>query len=201
MSIEHDAPSTAATGAATGTGYASSSSPSSSASPQEAVSTAADEARHLAHEAKEQASTVLDRARDDVGAQLRDKGKEASEAMRRLADEFGCLASGRPDEAPRAREYVEMAEQRLNQMANRLDYGGPESAIDDIRGFARRHPGSFLAIAAGVGFGIARLARAGAASKQQETSRAQTPQVPSDLSSLSMEPPVHSTSGVTGVAV
>lgn len=196
MSIEHDAPTRPTTG------VAPSSSPSGHASPQETMSTATEEARHLAHEAREQASTVLDRARDDVGTQLRDKGKEASDAMRRLADEFGCLASGRPDEAPRAREYAEMAEQRLNQMANRLDDGGPETAIDDIRRFARRHPGSFLAIAAGVGFGIARLARASTASRHEQTSHERIPQAPSDLSSLSMDrTPVHSASGVTGVAV
>jgi ElaB/YqjD/DUF883 family membrane-anchored ribosome-binding protein len=192
------------TSTTTGQQYGHDTSGSGSDTARETMSAATGEARHLATEAKERATSLFDRTRDDMSVQMREKSREAGAAMRSLAEEFGHLAAGRPEEARRAREYVEMAEQRLTQMANRLDYGGPDVVVDDIRQYARRHPGMFLAIAAGAGFGIARLTRA-ARSQQNEMKHGMSdmPSTPSDLSTLGAEqdPLYAATGGVTGVAV
>lgn len=209
MSIENDVRSTTTstsygTTSTSSTGTAGQTSGGSTTS--ETMSAASGEMRHLADEAKDKASSVFGRTRDQVNVQLREKSQEAGAAMRKLATELGHLAAGRPEQAGRAREYAEMAEQRLTQWANRLDYGGPDAVMADMRRFARRRPGMFLAAAAGAGFGIARLTRSGAASGSTQQQRSTSangfpPPTGGDLSSAAVGFESVYDTGTTGVAV
>jgi hypothetical protein len=47
-----------------------------------------------------------------------------------------------------------------------MEQGGPQGVLDDVSRFARRRPGMFLAGAAGIGFVVGRLVRAGVASQE-----------------------------------
>ena len=53
------------------------------------------------------------------------------------------------------------------RLASRMEQGGAQGVVDDVTRFARRRPGAFLAGAAGVGFVVGRLVRAGAASQRE----------------------------------
>jgi hypothetical protein len=49
-----------------------------------------------------------------------------------------------------------------------MEQGGAQGVVDDVTRFARRRPGVFLAGAAGMGFVVGRLVRAGAASQRTD---------------------------------
>jgi hypothetical protein len=81
-----------------------------------------------------------------------------------------------------------------------MEQGGPEGVIQDVAGFARRRPGMFLAGAAGIGFVVGRLVRAGAANHSENGSSASDRQ-PHSNGPLTREPsplppPVHSAGSV-----
>ena len=123
-----------------------------------AVDAAKQEAAQVAASAKEHARSVV----ESTGKELRTKGREqtdrlssslgnASQELRRMADAsegdstIGGVVRSLADGAQRA--------------ARRLDEGGPEGLLDDLRRMGREHPMRFLAIAAGAGFAAARVVR------------------------------------------
>ena len=61
-----------------------------------------------------------------------------------------------------------MLQSQLRRLASRMEQGGAQGVVEDVTRFARRRPGAFLAGAAGVGFVVGRLVRAGAASQQDD---------------------------------
>jgi hypothetical protein len=166
----------------------------------ETMSAAGEEVRHLAEEAKHRATDIMGDARNELSQQMRDKSREAGQALRQMAEGFGHLADGHPEQAGRSLEYVTMAEQRLMQLANRLDYGGPEVLLDDVRRFARRRPVMFLGLAIGAGFSIARMTRAGAMRRHDEPEMTNPYYGHPDLGAMGSHEST-SDSGVTGVAV
>ena len=95
-------------------------------------------------------------------------------------------ATGARQDAGALTAYLGEAEQRVSGLADRLQRGGAQGALDDLTGFARRRPGMFLAGAVGLGFLVGRVARSGAAvAKEQHdspevTSRAQLAAAPTD---------------------
>jgi hypothetical protein len=78
-----------------------------------------------------------------------------------LSDQVGALASGRPADAGQLGGYLEDARGQIGQLASRIEQGGLDGLLNDVSRFARRRPGVFLAAAAGAGFLIGRLVRAG----------------------------------------
>jgi hypothetical protein len=162
-----------------------------------AVDAAKQEAAQVAASAKEHARSVV----ESTSQELRTKGREqtdrlssslgsASEELRRMADAserdstIGGVVRSLADGAQRA--------------ASRLDEGGPEGLLDDLRRMGREHPMRFLAIAAGAGFAAARVVR----STDTEAIKSQVQggqQAPAELPAPgSISGQVTSTSGLTG---
>ena len=67
--------------------------------------------------------------------------------------------AGAADQDGMARGLVDDVARRAGDAATWLDQRDPGSLLDEARGFARRRPGTFLAIAAGVGVLAGRLSR------------------------------------------
>lgn len=114
----------------------------------------------MAHEAKNQVSSLLDQARGEVRQQAQSKGQEMSQSLRRVSDQLMALSQGRPEEAGPAQKWLTSAQTRVQSMADKLESGGPQALMGDVKGFARRRPGVFLFAAAGAGFALARMTRA-----------------------------------------
>jgi hypothetical protein len=130
---------------------------------------AATQAKAVAQQAREHVSTLLDQTRDEVRETARQKGQQAAVSLHTVADQLRMLANGQPDQAGQLQRYVEDAQDRVTALANRLETEGPEGILDDVTRFARRRPGLFLVAAAGAGFAIGRLVRAGAASAGEQS--------------------------------
>lgn len=135
---------------------------------KDAAGEAVTQAKVVAGEAKRQLSTVLDQTKQELTQQADERARRAAGGLRTLADQTAALASGRPMDAGPLTDYLDEVQTKLSSFAERLETRGPQGVLDDVSSFARRRPMMFLAAAAGAGFAVARLARAGQAVHQAE---------------------------------
>lgn len=126
------------------------------------ASTAADEARNVAHETRAQARQLWDQARSDLTDQAGTQQQRAAEGLRTLADQLGAMARNAEDGGP-ARDLVDDVARRAGTAAGWLEDRDPGALLDETRRFAQRRPGTFLAVAAGLGVLAGRMSRGMAA--------------------------------------
>lgn len=150
---------------------------------------AADDAGHVAASAKEEAVSVAretkTQARDlyaqtkqELGEQAAAQQKKAAQGLRTLGDELETMATSSSSSGVAA-DLVRQASSRITGAAEWLGERDPGSLVREVKNYARRNPGTFIAIAAIAGAAAGRLTRALAANAADESSAAST----SDLSS------------------
>jgi hypothetical protein len=125
------------------------------------ASEAAHQAGDVIVQAKQEVASLVDQARRELQVQLEVKGAEAAGGLRTLSSQLQALASGHPDEAGPLAGRVRDAQQVVHHLADRLEHGGSQGVVQDVTGFARRRPGTFLLGAVVAGFAVGRLLRAG----------------------------------------
>lgn len=119
--------------------------------------TAAAEADSVAGETGRQARDLLDETRQRVQEQAGATQQQAAGGVRDLADELRQL-SGNGDGGPVAGLAQEAAD-RAEKVAGWLDRHEPGDLVEQVRSFARRRPGTFLAGAALAGVLAGRVTR------------------------------------------
>ena len=75
-----------------------------------------------------------------------------------LSHELGSMAS-KSDEEGLAKDLAQQASQQLDSIAHWLQVREPGDLITEVKDFARRKPGTFLAVAAGIGLLAGRMTR------------------------------------------
>jgi hypothetical protein len=125
------------------------------------------QARAVTGEAKQQLDQLISQGRDELRQQAEQRSSQAAGQLRTLTEQFGALLAGRPEAAGPLVGYASDLQSHLHRLASRLEQGGAQGVMDDVTRFARRRPGAFLAGAAGIGFVVGRLVRAGAAGQGQ----------------------------------
>ena len=130
----------------------------------EVASTARDHAADMVGTARNEAAEVLDRGRQAVEREARDRTDEFARSVRRIGNGLDALADGRPEAAGPVAGYARDAAQRVDQLAQRLETRGYDGVVQDLSSFARRRPGVFLASAGLLGFAVGRIIRSGGAS-------------------------------------
>ncbi|WP_110182468.1 hypothetical protein [Nocardioides solisilvae] len=133
---------------------------------KQVAGTAKDEAGHVAAEAKNQFSTLLSEATTQVDDQSRVQKDRLAETLRTFGDDLGSMAE---QGSGMAADLAQEVAQRARDISSRLQDRDPQDLLEDVRGFARRKPGTFLlgALAAGVVAG--RVARGAKAAKDAES--------------------------------
>ncbi|QZN84145.1 hypothetical protein [Cellulomonas sp. C5510] len=116
-----------------------------------------DEAGGVAAEATQQARDLLGEARDGVRSQAADQQARAAQGLRSLGDELGRMAEA--SEGGLAQDLVRDVAGRTGAVASWLEDREPGDVLGEVADFARRRPGTFLALAAGAGVVVGRLAR------------------------------------------
>lgn len=135
---------------------------------QQAAGAASDEGRHLAdatqHEASNVASEAADQARqvmDDavthLNAQTKDQKDRLAGTVRRFGDDLGSMSSQASPGL--AADVTRQVSGYARSMGEGLQSREPGELIEDVRRFARRHPGTFLLGALAGGVVAGRLAR------------------------------------------
>jgi F0F1-type ATP synthase membrane subunit b/b' len=117
---------------------------------KQVAGTAQDEARRVASEARSQARGLLDQATSQVEDQSRTQRDRLVDVLRSVGDDLDTMASH--SDGGTASDLVHEVADRAKALSSRLDGREPRELLEDVRGFARRRPGTFLlgALVAGV---------------------------------------------------
>ncbi len=143
---------------------------------------AADAGRHVAGVATEQVSEVAsetaaqaknlyEQTRQELQGQAATQQQRLADSVRSLSSELESMAD--KGNAGPASELVREASSRTRDVAGWLDQRDPGALLQEVTAFARRRPGTFLAIAAGAGLIAGRLTR-GAISEARSDSGSAT---------------------------
>ncbi|WP_115944534.1 hypothetical protein [Amycolatopsis thermalba] len=141
--------------------------------------TAAEQAREVASEAQRQVRNLKDQGVDQLRAQARTSQQKAAGNLNSIADQLDRMSE--QSESGIAQDIVREVSQRAKKVASWLDSREPGELVDELRGFARRKPGLFLAGAAAAGLLAGRLTRGSAAAvSEQSSGGAPQPRTPTE---------------------
>ena len=118
-----------------------------------------DETRAVASETKRQARRLAGDARRELRDQAAAQQTRAASGLRSVGGELSRMADGSTEPGV-ATDVVREAGRRVDGVAQWLDQRDPGSLLQEVKMFARRRPGVFLAIALGAGVVAGRLTRA-----------------------------------------
>jgi hypothetical protein len=160
--------------------------------------TAAAEAKGVAQEASSQVKNLV----GELGTNLKDQAgsqqQKVAGGLRSLSDELRAMAQ-KPETPGTAASLVEQAAHHTSEVARWVETKNPGDLLEDVKGFARNRPGTFLAIAAGAGLLVGRLTR-GLTAGQQEAQPATGRYVPTAVPAAPLtEPAVGYSAPAAGV--
>ncbi len=121
------------------------------------ASAAKEQTREVAGEVKAQARSLASDAKNRMGAEAKGQNDRLADGLRHFADELDDMLGGR-DDSP-ARSVVSQVSQGGRRVADYLAEHGPDGVLREVQDFARRRPGTFLAVAAAAGFVAGRLGK------------------------------------------
>lgn len=136
---------------------------------EETEAVAREEARRVGDSARREAGRVVDEARhqgrelyEEARARARDEARNqtdrAAEGLRAVSADMRKLSADEQTETSLG-SWMEQGADRLDDFAARVSERGFDGVMEDVKGFARRNPGTFLGISFGVGLLAGRLAR------------------------------------------
>ncbi|HXH79388.1 hypothetical protein [Nocardioides sp.] len=126
---------------------------------QQTAATAKDQAAQVAGEAKVQARQVYDQAKVELDQQVQSQHQRAAGGLSALADELSGLVQGTGSQEGLVHDLAQQASDRVREAAQWLEQRQPGEVLDEVRSFARRRPGAFLAAAAVAGLIGGRMTR------------------------------------------
>jgi hypothetical protein len=116
------------------------------------------EVAHVADEAKYQTRNLLDQTRYELQGQVRYQQSSLASKLNGWASELGSMAS-KSDESGPMTDLAQQASRRVGEFSHWLDNHEPADLLDEVKRFARRRPGAFIALAAAAGVVAGRLTR------------------------------------------
>ncbi|GHD49138.1 hypothetical protein D9V29_10270 [Mycetocola manganoxydans] len=118
---------------------------------------AADEAANVKHEVGSQAKNLVGEVRSQLKGQVSTQQERAAGGIRTVSDQLRSMADS--TDSGMASNLVSQAASRAGDVAGWLENREPADLLDEVKRFARRRPGLFIAIAAGTGIVVGRLAK------------------------------------------
>jgi len=120
--------------------------------------TVKEQAGAVTAEVGNQARQLFEQTRTEVVDQAATQQQRVAGGLHALADEVQGLLNGQPKEGV-ASDVARMASDKAHEIADWLDRRDPASLVEEVKSFARRRPGAYLAIALGAGILAGRLAK------------------------------------------
>jgi hypothetical protein len=120
---------------------------------------ASDEARGVVQDAKHHARQVAQESRESLRSEASNQAVRVASTLRDIGGQLQAMA----DSQTGGGTAVDMSRQLADaatRAADRLETGGVDATLTDLKGFARRRPGLFLVGALGAGFVAGRLLKA-----------------------------------------
>ena len=117
-----------------------------------------EQAGAITAEAGRQAKVLLGQARSELSDQAAQQQQRVAGGLHSLADELDGMVDGSAQDGV-ATDLARMGADKAREVAQWLDGRDPGSLIEEVRSYARRRPGAYLAIALGAGLLAGRLTR------------------------------------------
>lgn len=133
---------------------------------QQVAGVAKEQVKQVANEAKGQARQLLGQASSEVREQAAEQQKRVASGLRDVSYELDNMAQA--SSGGLATELVQNLSDRADTVANWLESRDPGSLVGELRTYAARKPGTFIAIAAGAGILAGRLAKSLATAASDE---------------------------------
>lgn len=124
------------------------------------VDAAKEEAAGVVEDVKFELADLFEQAKGELREQAATQQTRAAEGLHTVSDDLRGMAQ--TSTGGLAADLVSQASRRANTVASWLDNRDPDSVVEDVRRFARRRPGTFILIAAGVGLLAGRITRSAA---------------------------------------
>jgi hypothetical protein len=125
---------------------------------QQLVDRARERGGEIGRQVKYEADHVVSELRTKAHEEANEQTHRAAGALRGVAQQLESMA----EETSEQGKVVELARQgagQIERLAEHLDREGMDGVVNDIKGFARRRPGVFLAAGFGLGMALGRLLR------------------------------------------
>jgi uncharacterized protein YjbJ (UPF0337 family) len=116
------------------------------------------EVSNVAGEAKYQARNLVDQTRSQLRGQVSNQQSQVASKLNSWASELGSMGAKSEDSGPMS-NVAQEASRRVGEISHWLDNHEPSDLLDEVKRFARRRPGTFLALAAAAGVVAGRLTR------------------------------------------
>ena len=124
---------------------------------KQVAGTAKEQAKKVTSEAATQVRGLLGQAQSELKQQASTQQDRAAQGIRTLGQQLNGMASGTaPAEGP-ALNIVRAVADRADAAASWLEARDPGSLLGEVKNFAQRRPGTFIAIAAVAGIVAGRL--------------------------------------------
>jgi hypothetical protein len=117
-----------------------------------------EQAGAITAEAGRQAKQLLGQARSELTEQAAQQQQRVAGGLHSLADELDGMVEGSAQDGM-ATDLARMGADKARDVAQWLDGRDPGSLLEEVRSYARRRPGTYLAIALGAGLLAGRLTR------------------------------------------
>ncbi|OLF13331.1 hypothetical protein [Actinophytocola xanthii] len=134
--------------------------------------TAGDQARRVAQETTRQARDLAKEGREQLVGQAREGQRKAAGSLHTLADQLHGMSEN-SEGSGLAPEVVRQASERTRAVASWLEEREPGDLLAEVRSFARRKPGLFLAGAAVAGVLAGRLTRGAVQAAKDDSQQGQ----------------------------
>ncbi len=125
----------------------------------EVRSTLSDETRNVAQDAKEHARQMAHESRESLRSEASNQAARLASTLRDVGGQLRSMAQSQPAGGMAIDVSRQLAD-AATRVAEKLDTGGVDAGLSDIKRFARRRPGLFVVGAIGAGFAAGRLLKA-----------------------------------------
>src|SRR5690349_548949 len=121
--------------------------------------TAVNEAQQVVGEAKDKAADLLSDARTQLDQQSKSGLQALASKLEELSGEVDSMVQGSNTQGM-VTDLARQLSEKTRALSNRLSEREPKDVLEDVRGFARQRPGTFIAGAVVAGVVAGRLTRA-----------------------------------------
>ncbi|MEO8694426.1 MAG: hypothetical protein ABI658_12970 [Acidimicrobiales bacterium] len=122
-------------------------------------STISDQTRNVANDAKDHARQIVGESRESLRSEASTQAARLATTMREIGGQLRSMSQSQSG-GGMAVDVSRQLSDAANRAAEKLDTGGIDDVLTDLKRFARRRPGLFLAGAVGAGFAAGRLLKA-----------------------------------------
>jgi hypothetical protein len=118
------------------------------------------EATGVARDAGAHARELVGQTKEQLRQQAADQTDRLSSSLRDISGQLRAMGEGSGAPSGMVSDLTHQLTQATGNLADRLDQGGIDGALADVKRFARNRPGLFLAAAVGAGFVAGRMLKA-----------------------------------------